>query len=49
MVRTPSSHCEGPGLIPGRGTKIPQVALCSRKKKKKKKKGFEGHREQGSE
>ena len=40
---TPSSHSEGLGSIPGQGTKIPQTALCSRKKKKAG--GFEGHRE----
>ena len=28
---------EGPGLIPGRGTKIPQAAQRGQKKKKKKK------------
>ena len=28
----------GPGLIPGRGTDIPQVAHCDQQKKKKKKK-----------
>ena len=28
---------EGPGSIPGRGTKIPQVMPCSEKKKKKEK------------
>ena len=27
---------EGPGLIPGRGTKIPQAAWCCQKKKRKK-------------
>ena len=26
---------EGPGSIPGRGTKIPQAVWCSQKKKKK--------------
>ena len=29
MVRTPHSHCQGPGSIPGRGTKIPQAAQHS--------------------
>ena len=27
---------EGPGSIPGRGTKIPQATQCSQKKKKRK-------------
>ena len=34
VVRTPPSHCPGPpGLMPGRGTKIPQAAECSQKKR----------------
>ena len=28
VVRTPCSHCQGPGSIPGRGTKILQAAWC---------------------
>ena len=34
VVGTPCFHCQGLGLIPGRGTKIPQAALCSQKKNK---------------
>ena len=33
MVRTRHFHCHGPGSIPGRGTKIPQVLEHSQKKK----------------
>ena len=35
MVRTGALTAEGPGLIPGQGTKIPQAAQHSQKKKKK--------------
>ena len=38
VVRTWHFHFWGPGLIPGRGTKIPQDVRHSRKKKKRKKK-----------
>ena len=34
MVRTWRFHCRGVGSIPGRGTKIPQVAWHGQKKKK---------------
>ena len=36
VVRTPHFHCQGWGLIPGWGTKIPQIAWHGQKKKKKK-------------
>ena len=29
VVRTLSFHCQGPGSIPGRGTKSPHMVLCS--------------------
>ena len=38
MVRWLGFHAltaEGPGSIPGQGTKIPQAAWCGKKKKKK--------------
>ena len=34
VVRTLCSHCQGPGLIPGWGTKIPPAVLHGQKKKK---------------
>ena len=34
VVRAPCFHCEGPGSIPGQGTKILQAARCGQKKKK---------------
>lgn len=36
VVRTPCFHCQGPGLNPGRGTKILQAVAWQRKKRKKK-------------
>ena len=33
MVRTRRFHCQGPGSIPGQGTKIPWATQCSQKKK----------------
>ena len=35
VVRTPRSHCRGPGAIPGRGTKIPPAAWCIQKQTNK--------------
>ena len=35
VVRTPSSHCRGPGFNPGGGTKILQEARCGQNKRKK--------------
>ena len=35
MVGTLWFNCNGPGLIPGLGTKIPQAMQCGQKKKKK--------------
>ena len=35
VVRTPCFTYEGPGSIPGRGTKIPQAAWRGQKKKKR--------------
>ena len=37
VLRTPHFHCQGPGSIPGQGTKIPQAAQHDQKRKKKKK------------
>ena len=37
VVRTPRFHCRGPGLLPGRATKIPKATWRGQKKKKKKK------------
>ena len=34
VVRTRCFHCQGPGLVPGRGTKIPRAVRRSQKKKK---------------
>ena len=34
MVRTRHFHCQGPGSIPGRGTKIPKAAKHGQKIKK---------------
>ena len=34
VVRTPSSHCQGPVFDPAQGTKIPQVTQCRQKAKK---------------
>ena len=36
VVRTWHSHCQGPGSIPGQGTKILQAEWGGQKKKKKK-------------
>ena len=38
VVRTQCFHCQGPGSIPDRGTKILQAVQCGQKRKKKKKK-----------
>ena len=35
VVRTPSFHCQGPGSIPGPGTKIPQAAWRGQKQTQK--------------
>ena len=35
VVKTPSFHWRGMGLIPGLGTKIPHATWCGKKKKKK--------------
>ena len=35
VVRTLHFHCEGPGSIPGRGTKILQSHMAQPKKKKR--------------
>ena len=40
VVRTWHFHFQGPGLIPGQGTKILQASWHSQKKKKKKKDGL---------
>ena len=37
VVKTPRSHCRGPGSTPGWGAKIPRAVRCGQKKKKKKK------------
>ena len=37
VIRTQHFHCQGPGLIPGQGNKIPQVMQCKKRKRKKKK------------
>ena len=37
VVRTRRFHRQGPGSMPGRGTKIPQSQVHDTKKKKKKK------------
>ena len=34
VVRTPSSHCQGPVFDPAQGIKIPQVTQCRQKEKK---------------
>ena len=38
MVRTPHSHFQEPGSVPGQGTKIPKAMWHYQKKKKKKRK-----------
>jgi len=35
VVRSPLYTARGMGSIPGQGKKIPQAALCGKKKKKK--------------
>ena len=35
LVRTVHVHCRGMGLIPGGGTKIPQVVQCKQTKQTK--------------
>ena len=39
LVRTLRFHCQGPGLIPGRETKILGAVWQSQKKKEREKKG----------
>ena len=39
MVGTLWFNCNGPGLIPGLGTKIPQAMQCGQKRKKFDKEG----------
>jgi len=38
LVRTVHFHCRGMGLIPGGGTKIPQVVQCKQTKQTNKQK-----------
>ena len=40
MVRTPHSHFQEPGSVPGQGTKIPKAMWHYQKKKKKRGKLF---------
>ena len=32
MAKIPGFHCQGPGLVPGQGTEIPQASWYSKKK-----------------